>query len=140
MSRESTRGLLLGTRGVQEMEGEARNVLDKIDPYREIEILPPGMVNGQTLRRTRGERSDEDCINEICELVARGLTLKTALTWIGVPELGWYIWKREDAHDVRAKYAMAQQCFLDDLADATIDVFEELKAKFEAAQEAHIRK
>ena len=36
----------------KEMESEAANVIGKIDPYREIEILPPGMVNGNTLRRT----------------------------------------------------------------------------------------
>ena len=46
---------------------------------------------------------------------------------------------REDKHDIRAKYAVAQQCNLDNMADATIDAFEELKAKFEAAQEAHIQ-
>ena len=62
------------------MEGQATNILAKIDPYREIEIFPPGQVNGQTLRRLRGERTDEDCIDEICELVAKGLTLKSALT------------------------------------------------------------
>ena len=123
----------------KEMESEAANVIGKIDPYREIEILPPGMVNGNTLRRTRGERSDEDCIDEICELVARDLTLKMALTWVGVPELGWYIWNCNDVHGIKAKYAVAQQCNLDNMADATIDAFEELKAKFEAAQEAHIQ-
>jgi hypothetical protein len=90
-------------------------------------------VNGQTLRRLRGERTDEDCVDEICEHVAKGLTLKSALTWIGVPELGWYIWKRENVHDIKAKYAAAQQCFLDNMADATIDVLEELRVRFEAA-------
>ena len=71
--------------------------------------------------------------------MARDLTLKMALTWVGVPELGWYIWNRNDVHGIKAKYAVAQQCNLDNMADATIDAFEELKAKFEAAQEAHIQ-
>ena len=38
-----------------EIEDSARDVMAKIDPYREIEILPPGMVNGNTLRRKRGD-------------------------------------------------------------------------------------
>ena len=71
--------------------------------------------------------------------MARDLTLKMALTWVGVPELGWYIWNRNDVHGIKAKYAVAQQCNLDNMADARIDAFEELKAKFEAAQEAHIQ-
>ena len=63
----------------------------------------------------------------------KGLTLKMALSWVGVPELGWYIWNRKNVHGNQAKYAVAQQCYLDNMADATIDAFEELRVRVEAA-------
>jgi hypothetical protein len=69
-----------------------------LDPYRERPTLPPGLVDGNTLRRKRGDRSDEDCINELCELIACGITCAKAREFIGIPNTLWYKWKRENPY------------------------------------------
>jgi hypothetical protein len=45
-----------------------------VDKNREIVELPPGLENGQTRKRKRGARTDSDYIDEICEIVAQGIT------------------------------------------------------------------
>lgn len=45
-----------------------------VDRNREIVELPAGLENGQTRKRLRGARTDSDCIDEICEIVAQGIT------------------------------------------------------------------
>jgi hypothetical protein len=44
------------------------------DRNREIVELPAGLENGLTRKRMRGARTDCDCIDEICEIVAQGIT------------------------------------------------------------------
>jgi hypothetical protein len=44
------------------------------DRCREIEEIPEGLETGNTKRRKRGNRSDRDCVDEICDLVAQGIT------------------------------------------------------------------
>ena len=50
------------------------DLLAFVDRNREIVELPPGLENGQTRKRLRGARTDSDCIDEICEIVAQGIT------------------------------------------------------------------
>ena len=104
-----------------------------LDPYREQELLPPGLVNGQTLRRMRGERTDADCINEVCELVASGITCKAARRYVGVPTTTWKSWRRDNVANVKEKYALARECQLEEFIDDTIEIFEELKQQREDA-------
>ena len=57
-----------------ELVREQADVFAFADRNREIVELPPGLENGWTKRRRRGTRTDTDCINEICEIVAQGIT------------------------------------------------------------------
>ena len=50
------------------------DLLAFVDRNREIVELPAGLENGQTRKRLRGARTDSDCIDEICEIVAQGIT------------------------------------------------------------------
>ena len=54
-----------------ELIKEQADVFAFADRNREIVELPPGLENGYTKRRKRGLRTDTDCINEICEIVAQ---------------------------------------------------------------------
>jgi hypothetical protein len=57
-----------------EFAREQADALAFVDRNREIVELPPGLENGQTRNRMRGARTDCDCIDEICEIVAQGIT------------------------------------------------------------------
>ena len=57
-----------------ELVQEQADVFAFADKNREIVELPPGLENGLTLKRKRGARTDTGCINEICEIVAQGIT------------------------------------------------------------------
>jgi hypothetical protein len=57
-----------------ELMKEQADVLAFADKNREIVELPPRLENGLTRKRKRGARTDTDCINEICEIVAQGIT------------------------------------------------------------------
>ena len=57
-----------------EFAREQADALAFVDRNREIVELPPGLENGQTRKRMRGARTDSDCIDEICEIVAQGIT------------------------------------------------------------------
>jgi hypothetical protein len=57
-----------------ELVQEQADVFAFADRNREIVELPPGLENGLTMKRKRGARTDTDCINEICEIVAQGIT------------------------------------------------------------------
>jgi hypothetical protein len=57
-----------------EFAREQADALAFVDRNREIVELPPGLENGQTRKRMRGARTDCDCIDEICEIVAQGIT------------------------------------------------------------------
>ena len=112
------------------MENDVAAVLD---PYRTQELLPSGLTNGQTLRRYRGERTDADCVNEVCELVASGITCKAARRHVGVPTTTWKAWRRDNVANVKEKYAIARECQLEEFGDDTIEIFEEVKQQREDA-------
>jgi hypothetical protein len=57
-----------------ELVREQDDVFALADRNREIVELPPGLENGLTMKRKRGARTDTDCINEVCEIVAQGIT------------------------------------------------------------------
>ena len=58
----------------EELAREQADVFAFADKNHEIVELPPGLENGLTLKRKRGARTDTSCINEICEIVAQGIT------------------------------------------------------------------
>lgn len=108
-----------------EERDEARDVTQYVDPYREREYLPAGLVNGNKLRSLRGDRSDQDCVAEVCELVACGITRARACEAIGIPHTMWYRWKRLGLYNIPALYEFAKECQLDMLADRTLDIADE---------------
>jgi hypothetical protein len=83
-----------------------------------IPDLPVGSVNGHVLRRRRGTKSDEQCVAEICELVANGVAVKAARVYVGVPAGTWMRWRTENNCNLIGRLQEAQRAKMDDLADA----------------------
>jgi hypothetical protein len=79
-----------------------------LDPYRKEEHLPSELIDGNALRRRRGTRTDEDCVNHVCELVACGMTCKAARDHVGVPAITWYYWRRDNVARTLEKYELAK--------------------------------
>ena len=112
--------------------------------HREIEPLPEGLeVDGNVKRRKRGNRTDRDCIDEICELIAQSITVMAATRYVGVPYATWHKWIKLNHEQAGEKYEFAYICHLEAMADRTIQIYEELKAqrksemaKFIAAHDA----
>lgn len=102
-----------------------------IDRHREIVELPPKHVDGDTMRRKRGTREDEDTVQEILLMYAQGATMTEVLKHVGLPYVTWHKWRDEDRHQLKVRYAFAHVCHLEAMADKTLLVFEELEAKRE---------
>lgn len=100
-----------------------------IDRHREIVELPPGRVDGDTMRRKRGTRDDEDTVQEILLMYAQGATLTEVLKHVGLPYVTWHKWRTEDRHQLKARYEFAHVCHLEAMADKTLLVFEQLEAR-----------
>ena len=113
----------------QSLHAEQTNVLAVFERNREIVELPEGLANGHVQRRRRGARTDEDCIHEICELVARGITASAATEFINLPWSTWNAWLRRNHCQAREKYDLAYDFHLEAMADKTQRIFVELKAE-----------
>jgi hypothetical protein len=100
-----------------------------------IPDLPVGSVNGHVLRRRRGTKSDEQCVAEICELVANGVAVKAARVYVGVPAGTWMRWRTENNCNLIGRLQEAQRAKMDDLADDAMEIFEQLKNDRESALE-----
>lgn len=84
------------------------------------EELPPEETNGQVLARKRGNRTDEDCANEILDRVACGDTLTDALEMVGLSMTQWRGWKVNDRFDLKRQYEFALECQAEAWADDLI--------------------
>ena len=102
-----------------------------IDRHREIVELPPKLVDGDTLRRKRGPRDDEDLVQEILLMYAQGATQTEVLKHVGLPYVTWHKWREDNYCQLKVRYAFAHVCHLEAMADKTLLVFEELEAKRE---------
>jgi len=78
------------------VQREQSDVLAFADRNREIVELPEGLENGDTRRRKRGNRTDTDCIDEICELVAQGITATASAKYVGLPWATWQAWLKRN--------------------------------------------
>jgi hypothetical protein len=121
----------------QSLHETQTNVLAVYERNREIEELPPGLETGHTNRRKRGVRTDEDCINEVCELISRGITATASVRFVGVPWATWQAWLKKNHEQARDKYEFAYSCHLEVMADNTLRIFEQLKAERDAALKAY---
>ena len=88
----------------QSLHETQTNVLAVYERNREIEELPPGLETGYTNRRKRGARTDEDCINEVCELISRGITASAATEFVGLPWSTWHAWIRRNHCQAKEKH------------------------------------
>jgi Bacteriophage Sf6, terminase small subunit-like len=121
----------------KDLQREQTNVLAFVDPRREIEELPEGLETGHVKRRKRGARSDRDCIDEICEIISAGITAKAACEYVGVPWATWQYWRRNNVENAREKSDFAYERQLEEIADAILDIFDELKEQQDAALKAY---
>jgi hypothetical protein len=74
-----------GDKELVALASEQADVLAFADRNREIVNLPKDLETGFTRRRKRGARTDRNCIDEICELIARGATATASVKYVGVP-------------------------------------------------------
>jgi len=111
---------------------EQAHALDFVDRNREIEELPPGLETGETKRRKRGARTDRDCIDEACGLIAQGITTMAAVKYVGVPYATWHKWIKFNHELAKEKYEFAYLCHLEAMADRTLQIYEAVKAQRES--------
>src|SRR6266511_3104903 len=107
---------------------EQSDVLAFADRHREIEVLPEGLETTHVTQRKRGNRTDRDCTDEVCELIALGITVMASVRYVGVPYETWHKWNKLNHEQAREKYEFAYNCHLEAMADRTLQIYEELKA------------
>ena len=100
---------------------------------REIVELPPGLETGETMRRKRGARTDDDCIAEICELIAQGITATASVRYVGVPAsvryvgvpwATWQKWLKLNHEGAADQFEFAYTSHLEVMADRTLQIYE----------------
>jgi hypothetical protein len=125
------------------MYGMARQAIERrtndaaavADPNRVVEVLPPELVGPRELNRRRGIRTDADCIDEICQIVGKGITQKAAMEFVGVDNTQWNRWLKADVAGVQSRWLEAQRLHLEAIADFAIDLIRDLRfARHEAKQ------
>jgi hypothetical protein len=122
----------IGKAELVKLAREQADVLAFADRHREIEELPPGLETGETKRRKRGARTDRDCIDEICELIAQGITATASVKYVGVPWATWQKWLKFNHERAAEQYEFAYTSHLEVMADRTLQIYEELKAQRES--------
>lgn len=129
LTRSEGRALNKTAHALAWAEQRNRERIIPLDAYRDEEgdHLPPELVNGSVLRRIRGDLTDEACVNRICELFARGVTIKKACKHIGVPPTLWGEWLRNNTADINTKYEFARKRYLDQQASEIFDLVDELR-------------
>jgi hypothetical protein len=90
--------------------------------------------------RKRGARTDEDCINEVCELISRGITASAATEFVGLPWSTWHAWIRRNHCQAKEKHDLAYDFHLEAMADKIHRVYLEIRAKREKALEAYYKR
>jgi hypothetical protein len=116
-----------------ELKREQADVLAHFERDREIEELPEGLETAKIRSRRRGARTDADCIYEICELIARGITATAASHFVAVPWSTWQSWLRKNHEHAREIFDFAYMCHLDAMADKTLLILDQLEDRREAA-------
>ena len=86
----------LQARAGREVAQSNNDVLAFADRNREIIQLPEGLETGETMRRERGARTDDDVIQEVIEIFAQGITITASLRYVGLPYATWHKWRKEN--------------------------------------------
>jgi hypothetical protein len=79
--------------------------------------LPRDLIDNTVMQRKRGDRTDENCIDEILERISSGDTLSLSLELVGVSGTQWRAWVSRDYHGLKAKVALAWEAQADSWAD-----------------------
>ena len=82
--------------------------------------------NGHTINRARGEKTDIQCINEVCGLVANGMGAVEAVKQVGLPWATWHAWVEQNHLLAKDRYALAYKMHLEIRADQTIKIYDDL--------------
>jgi hypothetical protein len=106
----------------REVTRQQSDVLAFADRHREIQKIPANLENGYTKRRKRGTRSDRDCIDEICELISRGITATAATRYVGLPWATWQKWLKLNHERAAEQYEFAYTSHLEVMADRTLRI------------------
>jgi hypothetical protein len=107
----------VGKKELVKLAREQADVLAFADRNREIVELPPGLETGGTMRRKRGARTDRDCIDEICELIAQGITATASVRFVGVPWATWQAWLKQNHQQANEKFEFAYTAHLEVMSD-----------------------
>jgi hypothetical protein len=121
-----------GDKELVALASEQADVLAFADRNHEIVTLPKDLENGYTRRRKRGNRTDRDCIDEACDLIARGITATASIKYVGVPWATWQKWLKTNHERAAEQYEFAYTSHLEVMADRTLQIYEELKAQRES--------
>jgi hypothetical protein len=90
-------------------------------------FAPDGIIeNGNTMRRARGDKSDIECINEVCGLVAEGMKVVDAVKYVKLPWSTWHAWVQQNFLRTKDRYAVAYEMHLERMADETQRIYETL--------------
>lgn len=82
--------------------------------------------NARTLERARGMKSDIECINEVCGLVANGMGAVEAVKQVQLPWSTWHSWVERNHLLAKERYALAYKMHLEIRADQTIKIYDDL--------------
>lgn len=116
-----------------------RSVRARPDPTRVAERLKAGDVDGNVGRRKRGDRTDADCVDEICELVSAGMTCADAREYVGVSGTQWGAWVRDNHEGAYGKYEGAKQLRVEAWADDIVKESEECSHENHRGHEVRIK-
>ena len=134
-AKKTPKALMLAAH--RELSQQQNDVLAFAERNREIEEIPAGLHSGVIQNRKRGARSDRDCIGEICELIAQGITSKTSTKFVGVPWPTWQKWLKLNHEGAKSSYDHAYQMHLDNMADDSLELVRRLEEKREAAMKVY---
>ena len=91
--------------------------------------IPEGLKDSDVMRRARGDKSDIECVNEICGLIAEGMIVTKAVKTAKVPWPTWHAWVQLNHCRAKDRYEVAYQMHLEAMADRTHTLIEEMEAE-----------
>jgi hypothetical protein len=119
----SRRASKIGKKELTKLASEQANVLAFADRNREIVELPEGLETGKVKRRKRGARTDRDCIDEICELIAQGATATSSVRYVGVSWATWQKWLKLNHERAAGSSSSGTQNFSASISSRRISAF-----------------
>jgi hypothetical protein len=100
------------------------------------------VVDDATLAVRRGDKSDEQCVEEILEFIGCGWTARKSAALVGINERTWIRWKAADRFDLQKRFVVAKQLqaeaweedLIDDADSATQEDYQAPKLRITTKQ------